>query len=98
MPIFAGGKIEARETREIVQPAMARGVHGQSEVTIMFQEGDSVSGKKSLLPPFEIFTTGLINEDRDLRGRSEAFRGEDSTREESTRSDNICSIEELACE
>ena len=66
MPEFAGGEIETRESREIIVPAMARGVHGQDKIAFMFQEGDSIPEKKSLVPPLEIFLAGLVDEHRNL--------------------------------
>ena len=95
MPILASGKVETRETREVVCPAMARGVHGQGEIAIMLQEGDSVPEEKGLLPPFEVLSAGLINENRDLYGGGEPFCGKNSTSEESTRSNHIRSIEKF---
>ena len=44
-------EIGARETREVIRPAMPVGIDGQTNVAIMFQEGGPVPGKKSLPPP-----------------------------------------------
>ena len=96
MPVLASGEIETHETREVIVPAMSRGVHGQGEVTFVFQEGDSVPGKKGLLPPLKIFSTGLVDEYRKLCGRSQTFCGKNSTSEESPGPNNVSSIEELA--
>ena len=82
MPILASEEVEARESREVIHPALGRSVHGDVDIEFMFQEGDSIPGKKGLVPPFEVGPAGLINEDWDVDGGSETFVGEDPVSEE----------------
>ena len=98
VPILACGEVEASKAWKVALPAMARGIHRQGKVIVMFQEGDTVPEKESLLPPLEIFFAGFIDENRKLSGGGEAFCSKDPTSEEPTRSHDIRGIEEFSCQ
>ena len=63
-PILLLSKIEAGEAGKPLVPAVPRGIHGHSDVGVVFEEGYAVSERDGCLPPAEVSLAGLVEDDR----------------------------------
>ena len=96
MPELVGGKIEAGQPGEVAVPTMAASVHGQRDVSVMLQEGDTVPGVKCGFPPLQICFASGVDQHWGVVGGSQTFIGENPAAQETTGADNIRSVKQLA--
>ena len=96
VPVLVRGEVEAGKAREVVKPPVPAGVHRQSDVGLVHQEGDSIPCAQSGLPPAKVFLAGVIDQDLDVVGGRKAFVGEDSVAQEPAGANDVRGVDELA--
>ena len=98
MPELVRSEIEAGEAGKTLKPPVAAGVHGQGDVRVVDQEGDSVPGLESRLPPEEVFLAGRVDFELGVVGSREALVGQDAAAQQPAGSDDVRRVDKAARE